>query len=81
MPYVYNPDPDVCNYEIDVERFEEMVGEDVRNGLVPFWFGASYGTTHSVAIDITPRIVALCLKHKIWINLDAAFLGSTWICP
>ncbi len=22
----------------------------------------------------------VCKKHRIWLNLDAAYLGSTWIC-
>jgi aromatic-L-amino-acid decarboxylase len=56
-----------------------MIEEDVANGLIPFWFGFSYGTTFTAAVDISHRAIAICNKYKVWINLDAAFLGSTWI--
>jgi hypothetical protein len=56
-----------------------MIEEDVANGLIPFWFGFSYGNTFSAAVDITHRAINICKKHKVWINVDAAFLGSTWI--
>jgi glutamate/tyrosine decarboxylase-like PLP-dependent enzyme len=62
-----------------VDIFEQMVDEDVKNGLIPFWFGFSYGTTFSAAVDVSERAFSICKKHKIWINVDAAFLGSTWI--
>jgi len=41
--------------------------------------GCSYGNTFSAAIDINDRIVQICKKYGIWINVDAAYLGSTWI--
>lgn len=56
-----------------------MIEEDIKSGLIPFWFGASVGTTFSAAIDFNEKIVNLCTKHGIWINVDSAFLGSTWI--
>ena len=78
-PYFY--DPEIKNYRIDLDEFEKMVEKDVEDGLIPFWFGASYGTTFSVAIDIEPRLIDICKKHGMWINLDCAFLGSGWMCP
>lgn len=76
-PYVYNADK--LNYEIDIAKFEAIIEEDVKNGLIPFWFGGSYGTTFSAAIDMNDDIANLCKKYGMWINVDAAFLGSTWI--
>ena len=69
------------NYVIDVSHFEELLKKDIEDGLIPFWFGATYGSTLSGAIDLTPEVVDICNKHKIWVNIDAAYLGSTWICP
>jgi len=54
--------------------------KDVEDGLIPFWFGSTYGSTLSGAIDLTHEIINLCKKYKLWINVDAAYLGSTWIC-
>jgi glutamate/tyrosine decarboxylase-like PLP-dependent enzyme len=77
IPYVYNGSK--LNYELDVDWLEEMMEEDIKQGLIPFWCGFSYGTTFSGAIDISERAFKLCKKHKVWINVDAAWLGSTWI--
>lgn len=48
--------------------------------MIPFWFGSTYGTTLTGAIDLTPELVKLCKKYKMWLNVDAAYLGSRWIC-
>lgn len=54
---------------------------DVDNGLIPFWYGATYGSTFSGANDLNPEILRICKKFGMWINVDAAYLGSSWICP
>lgn len=56
-----------------------MISEDVQNGLIPFWFGFSYGNTFSAAIDVSMRAIEICKRHKMWIHLDAAYLGPTWL--
>jgi len=38
---------------LDVGKLEEMLEEDVKKGLIPFWFGFNYGTTSCGAIDIS----------------------------
>ena len=77
MPYLYNKD--IHNYQLDVDRFEQMLQEDLEAGLIPFWFGFSYGNTFCSAVDVSQRAFDLCRKYNIWINVDAAWLGSTWI--
>lgn len=77
IPYVYNKD--IFNYELDVDAFENMVEEDVKQGLIPFWCGFSYGTTFSAAIDISDRAIQICKKHNIYIQVDGSYLGSTWV--
>lgn len=51
----------------------------MKNGLIPFWFGGSYGNTFCAAIDVNDQVVDFCKKHGMWVNIDGAFLGSTWI--
>ena len=77
IPYVYKPE--LLNYELDVAYFEKTLKEDIENGFIPLWFGFSYGNTFSAAIDASIKVFELCKKHNIWINVDAAWLGSTWI--
>lgn len=57
-----------------------MVEADVKAGLIPFYYSGSWGNTFSAAIDINLRVVELCKKYGMWVHVDAAFLGSTWIC-
>lgn len=57
-----------------------MVSEDVEKGLIPFWYGATLGSTFSCATDVTDKIVDICKKYGMWVNVDAAYLGSSWIC-
>ena len=68
------------NYEIDYEKFVEIVEADVKEGLIPFYFSGSWGNTFSGAIDSNLQVVQLCKKYGMWVHIDAAFLGSTWIC-
>lgn len=69
------------NLVVDAVKFEKMVEEDVGKGLIPFWYGASYGTTFSGANDLNSEVIRICKKYGMWINLDAAYLGSAWLCP
>jgi hypothetical protein len=42
------------NYRLDIQVFENMLKSDTEKGLIPFWYGATYGTTFSAANDLTP---------------------------
>lgn len=69
------------NYVADLKKLEEMIKEDIAEGLIPFFYDASIGATETGAIDQIPEISDICKKYGIWLNIDAAYLGSTWICP
>lgn len=43
---------EIQNLVIDTEAFEKLILKDIENGLIPFWYGASYGTTFSCANDV-----------------------------
>ena len=78
VPYVYVAEK--RNYELDFGKLREMVEQDEKEGLIPFWFGGSWGNTFSGAVDVNQEILQFCKDHGIWVNLDASFLGSTWVC-
>jgi aromatic-L-amino-acid/L-tryptophan decarboxylase len=39
------------------------------------------GTTSSTAIDDLESLGKICQKYNIWMHVDAAFVGSSCICP
>ena len=49
-------DDKVRNYVVDLKQLEEIIEKDVKDGLIPFFYGASIGTTWSGAIDQVPEI-------------------------
>lgn len=42
------------NFEVNATEFREMVQKDVEEGLIPFWYGSTFGTTYSNATDVCP---------------------------
>ena len=69
------------NFVLDIEKFREMLKKDVEEGLIPFFYSATYGSTFSAAVDLTPELIEICKQYKMWISLDAAYLGPSWFCP
>ena len=74
-------DDNIQNYTVDLNHLKKTLEEDVKNGLIPFWFGASFGTTSLCSIDPLDEIVEILKPYNMWINLDAAYAGSALVCP
>ena len=79
IPIYYNEE--VQNYQIKVEEFEKMVEKDVSDGLIPFWCGTTIGSTSLGCCDPIQEISQICKKHKIYLNVDAAWAGSALVVP
>ncbi|KAF5306408.1 hypothetical protein FQA39_LY08917 [Lamprigera yunnana] len=60
---------------------EEAIDKDIENGLIPFYVVGTLGTTSSCAFDKLNELGDVCNKHKIWLHVDAAYAGSSFICP
>ncbi|CAD5119187.1 DgyrCDS7824 [Dimorphilus gyrociliatus] len=69
------------NEEMTGEALEEMIQKDIDNGLIPFYVVATLGTTPSCAFDRLLEVGPVCKKHDIWLHIDAAYAGSSFICP
>jgi aromatic-L-amino-acid decarboxylase len=41
---------------------------------------ATVGTTSSTSIDPVPELAALCEEAGVWLHVDAAYAGSSWVC-
>ena len=42
---------------------------------------ATVGTTSSTSVDPVPELAALCEEAGVWLHVDAAYAGSSWVCP
>jgi len=56
-------------------ELEKAIIEDKKNGLMPFFINASFGTTNTGAVDPMESIANIAKKHKLWFHVDAAYGG------
>uniref|UniRef100_A0A1I8F303 Histidine decarboxylase n=1 Tax=Macrostomum lignano TaxID=282301 RepID=A0A1I8F303_9PLAT len=54
---------------------ERMIAED------PFYVCATLGTTGACAFDVLEEIGPVCKTHDLWLHVDAAYAGSSFVCP
>ena len=57
------------------------VEEDRAAGLLPFCCVATLGTTNTCAFDDLPSLGSVCRDQGLWLHVDAAYAGSSFICP
>lgn len=69
------------SYESSPEMFEEMLKKDIKNGLIPFWVGTTIGGTSTGGADNLVKMGEICREYKLFMNVDAAWAGSAFICP
>jgi aromatic-L-amino-acid decarboxylase len=59
----------------------ETITEDLANGLAPAFVCSAIGTTGTTAIDPVRTIGSIAAEHSMWHHVDAAYAGSSMICP
>ncbi len=62
-------------------ELEKMILADKAAGLVPLCVMANIGTTSSTAIDPLQEIAEICVRHGIWLHVDAAYAGTATMLP
>lgn len=67
------------NYAMIPELFEKAVKEDLVKSFQPMAVIVATGTTGSTAIDPLKKIGEICIKHKLWLHVDAAYAGTSLI--
>jgi len=63
-------------YRMNMEELEEVIKEDVEEGLQPFVIIASAGTTNTGSVDPMEAVHKLCEKYNMWMHVDGAFGAS-----
>ncbi|GBL93386.1 Aromatic-L-amino-acid decarboxylase [Araneus ventricosus] len=69
------------NLSLRGETLEKAIREDREKGKIPFYVVATLGTTNTCAFDNLKEIGQICQREKIWLHIDAAYAGSSFICP
>ncbi len=64
------------------EALEAKIIEAKREGLHPFFVGATSGTTVYGAFDPLPLIADICDRHELWMHVDVSVFkcARTHIC-
>ncbi|XP_054927079.1 histidine decarboxylase [Dermacentor andersoni] len=60
---------------------KEAMDRDREKGLIPFYVCATLGTTGAVAFDNLLEVGEICERFSVWLHVDAAYAGSSFICP
>lgn len=56
--------------------------EDELQGLIPFFVSTTLGTTGSCSFDNLDEIGQAIQKFpNVWLHVDAAYAGNSFICP
>ncbi|RUS88216.1 hypothetical protein EGW08_004048, partial [Elysia chlorotica] len=69
------------NFSLRGETLAAAIKEDKSKGLIPFFLGATVGTTSTIAIDNLCELGPICQQENIWMHVDGAYAGSAAICP
>nr|XP_003222345.1 PREDICTED: aromatic-L-amino-acid decarboxylase [Anolis carolinensis] len=59
----------------------KAIDNDKATGLIPFFFCATLGTTPCCSFDKLLELGPICNEENIWLHIDAAYAGSSFICP
>ncbi len=62
--------------KMDVNHLNELVEQDIAQGLQPFFVNATAGTTVLGAFDDIDAISEVCKKHNLWLHVDGAYCGA-----
>ena len=65
-------DSDV-RFRMRLDRLEEAIAADRRNGLTPFAVVSSAGTTNTGAVDPLEGINGVCAREGLWHHIDGAY--------
>ncbi|XP_018368357.1 PREDICTED: aromatic-L-amino-acid decarboxylase-like [Trachymyrmex cornetzi] len=68
-------------YKLRGDTFAEAIRKDREQGFIPFYAVATLGTTVNCAFDRLDEMGIVANREGIWLHVDAAYAGSSFICP
>ena len=63
------------------ETLANAIQVDRENGFTPFFVVATLGTTSTCAFDNLEELGRVCVREGLWLHVDAAYAGSSFVCP
>jgi len=68
-------------FALEPDSLARAIETDRAGGLKPTFVCSSIGTTGTTAVDPVRRVGEIARREQIWHHVDAAFAGSSMICP
>ena len=59
----------------------ERLAHDKAQGLVPCVLQLNHGTTNTSSHDPVAEFASLAADHGLWLHVDAAYAGASWLLP
>ena len=69
------------NMSMRGETLARAIREDRESGFVPFYVVATLGTTSTCSFDNLQELGEVCTSEGLWLHVDAAYAGSSFVCP
>ncbi len=66
-------------FRMRVDLLEEAIRRDLSEERRPFAVVATVGTTSATAVDPVSAIAEICIRHGLWLHVDAAYAGTAAI--
>ena len=60
---------------MDIDHATQMIAQDRKAGLRPFFLVANAGTTHTGTVDTISDLAALAAREGLWFHVDGAYGG------
>nr|QQY02466.1 tyrosine decarboxylase [Cryptocotyle lingua] len=72
------PDQD---FTMQGSALQEVIEEDRKRGLIPFFVCATIGSTSCCSFDNLASIGPVCQQNDLWLHVDGSYAGNACICP
>ncbi|KAF3453719.1 hypothetical protein FNV43_RR04160 [Rhamnella rubrinervis] len=69
------------SFGLPADLLRSTIISDIEAGLFPIFVCATMGTTSTTAVDPLGPICDVAKDYGIWVHVDAAYAGSSCICP
>jgi aromatic-L-amino-acid/L-tryptophan decarboxylase len=68
-------------HALRADVLEALIEQDIADGRRPCMVVATVGTTSSMAMDPVRAVAELCIRHGLWLHVDAAMAGTAALAP